>query len=354
MADPQFWRGKRVFITGHTGFKGAWLSLWLRSWGSEVGFYALPPVTEPSLSQSLGIDGDVADDVRDGTRLRQMLVRFAPDIVIHLAAQSLVPYGMTHPLETFEVNVLGTANLLEAAEASLSAKVALIVTSDKVYRNKAGSAPFQEDDALGGSDPYSASKAAAEQVVLGYRHAGRRPDLSLLVARAGNVLGGGDWASDRLAPDIIRAWQDRRPVVLRQPESTRPWQHVIDVLDGYLRLIERGWTKTFDRPAFNFGPAVSSGITASSQITARTLVERLQAKLPGSLGCEQGGALPAPEAGHLAIDSSHAYRELGWRTRLDFDTALSWTADWYKGFYNGAAVRELCLDQIRNHQALAQ
>ena len=253
MPDPAFWQGKRVWLTGHTGFKGAWLALWLQSLGADVHGFSSGPASEPSLYEVAdvgdGMAGDVRGDVRSKSEVRAAVARARPDVVIHMAAQALVRRGLTKPVETFTVNVTGTAKVLEAVRAEAEPRAVVVVTSDKCYRNDGGGTPFREDDPLGGEDPYSASKAAQEHVATAFRGLG----LPLATVRAGNVIGGGDWAPDRLVPDCMRAALAGEPVTLRAPGAVRPWQHVLCPLAGYLTVAR----KLFEGAAggaWNFGP----------------------------------------------------------------------------------------------------
>src|SRR5918999_2237777 len=258
MPDPAFWQGRRVWLTGHTGFKGAWLALWLQSLGAEVHGFSAGPVSEPSLYELAGVAsgmaGDVRGDVRSRSELRAAVARAQPDVVIHMAAQALVRRGFEHPAETFAINVNGTAKVLDAVRERAEPRAVVVVTSDKCYR---GEGPFREDDPLGGDDPYSASKAAQEHVAAAYRALG----LPIATVRAGNVIGGGDWAPDRLVADCMRAALSGEPVAVRAPESVRPWQHVLCPLDGYLAVAQR---LRAAEPDAARGEAPCSGSTAAA------------------------------------------------------------------------------------------
>src|SRR5215204_895576 len=255
MPDPAFWQGRRVWLTGHTGFKGAWLALWLQSLGAHVHGFSAGPVSEPSLHEVAdvgdGMAGEVRGDVRSRSELRAAVARAQPEVVIHMAAQALVHRGLARPVETFTINVGGTAKLLDVLRSEAAPRAVVVVTSDKCYRNDGSATPFREDDPLGGEDPYSASKAAQEHVASAFRALG----LPLATVRAGNVIGGGDWAADRLVADFMRAALAGEPVVLRAPDTVRPWQHVLGALDGYLTVAER--LVAGDAAAatsWNFGP----------------------------------------------------------------------------------------------------
>jgi CDP-glucose 4,6-dehydratase len=322
----QFWRGRRVWLSGHTGFKGAWLWLWLRTLGAELTGYALAPPTSPSL-WDLVSGGAVPrlDDVRDVARVRDSIERADPEIVFHLAAQSLVKESYREPLATYATNVLGTAAVLDACRGRKSLRCAVVVTSDKVYENSGSGRPFEEDDRLGGDDPYSNSKACAELVTHSYRVSFFGAGPPLATARAGNVIGGGDWSADRLIPDCVRALAAGKPVSLRYPEATRPWQHVLEPLSGYLKLAQMLALSPERAPrAVNFGP------DAASFCRVREVVEAFSARFEGRPGWERDASSHAPEAQALTLGSSRAARTLGWRPRLELQDALAWTADWYR------------------------
>lgn len=349
-----FWRGRRVLVTGHTGFKGAWLSLWLDKLGATVGGIALAPETSPSLHERLA-PWDVAfhtiADIRDSLTLRDHLLAFKPEIVIHMAAQALVRRSYEDPLGTFSTNVMGTANVLEAVRACSSVRTVLVVTSDKVYGESESGRPFVESDRLGGKDPYSSSKACTELVCQSYRASFFRDrDIRLATVRAGNVIGGGDWSDDRLVPDFIRALEKGCPILLRYPHAVRPWQHVLEPLGGYLDFAQALWA---DRDgalpdALNFGPAEESVATVS--------------ELAEALGAAQGVAdawRPAPgphphEAAALRLSSALARSSIGWRPRLSLRQAIQWTADWYRANRTGVNMRSFSLRQIAAYERAAE
>jgi len=350
--DINFWHSRKVFLTGHTGFKGSWMALWLLSMGADVCGYALDPPTDPSLYRLLDLDGQLKSiraDVRDLAALQSALCDFQPEIVIHMAAQPLVRLSYQSPVETYAVNVLGTAHLLEAVRNTPSVRSVVVVTSDKCYENQEWHWPYREHEPMGGHDPYSSSKGCAELVTAAYRrsffHSNGRAGHQVAVAsaRAGNVIGGGDWALDRLVPDIMRAWAAGEPVVIRNPEAVRPWQHVLEPLAGYLVLAER----LFDdgaafAEAWNFGPADSDARPV------RYLVSEL-ARLWGDAAAWQ---CVEPEQVHeahlLRLDSSKARAQLGWSPRWSLDRTLANTVEWYKAFYTGQDVRALTLNQIQS------
>ena len=339
--DAAFWRGKRVLLTGHTGFKGAWLSIWLHRLGAEVTGVALPPATRPSLFERAGVAGLVDDrrlDIRDAEQLGQLVDVCRPEIVLHLAAQALVRPSYARPLETFSTNVMGTANLLEAVRLQPSVRVVVAVTTDKVYRNREWAYPYREDDALGGHDPYSASKAAAEMVVASYRSAFlASAGTALASARAGNVIGGGDWSEDRLLPDAVRAWSAGRVLQVRHPGSVRPWQHVVEPLSAYLRLAEQLWATPTLAGAYNFGPATGEAVTVGR------LVQCAQAAF--GRGASALGTEPSAlhEAGALMVEIAKARTLLGICPQWPFGRAVQHTMDWYRGFADGVPARQLCM-----------
>jgi CDP-glucose 4,6-dehydratase len=340
MPDPAFWQGRSVWLTGHTGFKGAWLALWLQALGARVHGFSAGPVSEPSLYEVAGVAdgmaGDVRGDVRSKSEVRVAVARARPDVVIHMAAQSLVRRGLAKPVETFTVNVTGTAKVLEAVRAEAKPRAVVVVTSDKCYRNDGRGTPFREDDPLGGDDPYSASKAAQEHVAAAYRALG----LPLATVRAGNVIGGGDWAPDRLVADCMRAAFAGAPLAVRAPDSARPWQHVLCPLDGYLTVAERLYGGE-PGTAWNFGPADDDARSVA------WLVERVRERWPG--GLEVRAADPGAAQGEaplLRLDSSRARERLGWAPRWDLEAGLDATVAWYAAYRDGADMRAETLRQV--------
>lgn len=340
------WRDRRVFVTGHTGFMGGWLCTYLMTLGAEVHGYALMPPTKPSFfdATQLGdrLSGSTIGDVRDAGALDAAVQAARPEIIFHLAAQPLVRAAHADPTETFSTNVLGTVNLLEAARRLPEISAILVVTTDKVYQNNNWHWPYRESDALGGKEPYSASKAATEVVVAAYRDsyfAGRAVGVATI--RAGNIIGGGDWAANRLVPDAIRSFAEARPLVLRHPNATRPWQHVLDPLPGYLTLAER----LAERPdafscGWNFGPSIED---------CRP-VEEVAARLASAWG--DGASVevePADgifEEKFLALDSNKAAAELGWSARWRLAMAIDMAAHWYKAHAQGADLWTLTQQQV--------
>ena len=348
---PQFWRGKRVFITGHTGFKGAWLSLWLASLGAKVSGYSLPAPTDPSLFAASALAGRIETstiaDVRDAAAVRAAVARQDPEIVFHLAAQALVRRSFTDPAETYSTNLVGTVVLLEALRTAARPRVVVVVTSDKCYADDDPQAVHSENDRLGGSSPYAASKACAEMAVAAFRGAGgdAKSAPALSTARAGNVIGGGDWAEDRLVPDFARAAAAGSAATLRHPGAVRPWQHVLDPLEGYLRLAERSWDDKALAGAWNFAPDPDKCATVRD-------VARQAGVALGVTVLEQRDDR-VPEAQVLRVDPAKAQQRLGWRARLGVREAVDWTTDWYRRYLAGGDARALTLEQIERYQAVA-
>jgi CDP-glucose 4,6-dehydratase len=349
--DPSFWAGKRVLLTGHTGFKGAWLAFWLDRLGAKVVGIGLPPSTMPSLAQLADIERLVDShivDIRDSDELMRQTRSASPEIVLHLAAQALVRTSYMEPLLTFGTNVQGTANLLEAVRKTDSVRVVVAITTDKVYRNIEQFYPYRETDALGGHDPYSASKAAAEMVIASYRDAflGDR-GVAVASARAGNVIGGGDWSENRLIPDAVRAWSTGQPLTVRRPQAFRPWQHVLEPLAGYLVLAERLWAKPELAGAYNFGPPTQEAASVRDVVL-------LANRSYGSGEVVWGDGMEGPhEAGWLALETAKALHLLGVTPRWSLQTSVLRTMAWYRAQREGRAVRELCAEDIADYEANA-
>jgi CDP-glucose 4,6-dehydratase len=342
--DALFWRGKRVLLTGHTGFKGAWLALWLQRLGAEVIGIALPPATEPNLFALLGdkswVNSQICD-IRDAQLLKRLVTSARPDIVLHLAAQALVRASYQQPLETFGTNVMGTANLLEAVRCTDTVRVMVAVTTDKVYQNREWFYPYREDDALGGYDPYSASKAAAEIVVASYRASFlEAAGVAVASARAGNVIGGGDWSPDRLLPDAVRAWQDKTPLIIRNPGATRPWQHVLEPLAAYLALAEKLWVQPALAGAYNFGPAPHASASVKKVIELASCPNEYC-----TVSYEKNSDHPH-EANWLALETAKARTVLGVQPRWTLAQSVGRTMAWYRAQRAGADARALCLAEI--------
>jgi CDP-glucose 4,6-dehydratase len=351
------YNGTTVLVTGHTGFKGSWLSIWLKELGANVVGYSLDPPTSPNLFETAGLGGrmpSIHGDVRDLSALEAVVAAYEPRVVFHLAAQALVRRSYREPVSTYETNVLGTVHLLEACRRSASVSSIVVVTSDKCYDNDGQDHAFRETDSLGGRDPYSSSKGCAELVTQAYAKSffaeepGSTVHKSLASVRAGNVIGGGDWAEDRLVPDCVRALAAHQPIVLRNPDAVRPWQHVLEPLHGYLLLAARmeETPGAFSGP-WNFGP--DSGDFLSVSDVAEELV---RAWGEGTVRvCRDQSA---PEARILRLDSTKARKRLDWRPRQDLRTSLTQTVLWYKRFLTGADVLPLCREQIALYEEWMQ
>lgn len=347
------WSGRSVFLTGHTGFKGSWLSLWLQQLGARVHGYALDPPTEPAMYAVADVAAGMASDTRsnlaDLDALNAAMASAEPSVVFHLAAQPLVRESYRDPLGTIRTNVVGSAHVLEAVRQTPGVAAVVMVTTDKVYRNEGSPAPYRETDHLGGSDPYSASKAAAEIVTASYRSSFFGPSghpAQIATARAGNVIGGGDWGHERLVPDCLRATDEKTLLELRFPDAVRPWQHVLEPLSGYIRLAEALLQGDGERFAgsWNFGPDAADDATVGH--VARTLM--------ALAGNDAGIEVPARddafhEAATLRLDSSRARQELGWAPRWSLDDALERTIAWHSAWRAGADMCLATLDQIQSY-----
>lgn len=344
-SSAAFWCGKRVLLTGHTGFKGGWLALWLNRLGAHVAGVALPPAMDrPSLFEAAKII-DLTDsyfcDIRNAGTLAAIVRKSRPQIVFHLAAQPLVRLSYREPLQTFDTNVMGTANLLDALRGLTDVRVVLSVTTDKVYRNEEWSYPYRESDALGGHDPYSASKAAAELVAACYRDAFLKlQGVALATARAGNVIGGGDWSEDRLLPDAVRAWQSNCALDIRSPDAVRPWQHVLEPLAGYLRLAEALWERPELAGPYNFGPA------SQDTATVRDVVELARVAYGNGKVVYGQSDTSLHEAGLLALDTSRVRALLGVQARWSLAKSVAETMKWYRAIHDGGDARAMCEKQI--------
>jgi CDP-glucose 4,6-dehydratase len=337
-----FWHGRRVLVTGHTGFKGAWLTLWLASMGAEVTGVSNGVPTEPSLFAVAGVADDarsVDADVRDAARVHQAVKSSKADVVLHLAAQPFVRRSYEDPAHTWGVNVDGTVNVLEAVRRA-EVPVTVVVTSDKCYDNREQARPFVEDDPMGGHDPYSSSKGAAELAVDAWR---RSYGIRVATGRAGNVIGGGDWGEDRLIPDVMRAAAAGTPIPIRRPDAVRPWQHVLEPLSGYLLLAERLWDDAAFAEGWNFGPAPEDARPV------RWIADRITDLWPGDLTWDVDPGPHPHEAGFLALDSTKARERLGWAPSWDLDAALERIVEWHVAHRDGADLRALTLAHIRAH-----
>jgi len=352
MVTPATWRGRRVFITGHTGFKGSWLALWLAEMGAEVTGFALRPPTEPSLFEQARLNELVTDiygDVRDLAALEAALDGAQPEIVFHLAAQPLVRYSYDHPVETYATNVMGTVHLLDACRRVESVRGVVCITSDKCYDNREWVWPYRENDPMGGYDPYSSSKGAAELVIAAYRQSYFATGPAITSVRAGNVIGGGDWASDRLVPDIIRALMAGERPQIRAPQAVRPWQHVLEALNGYLLIAERllAGERSF-ADAWNFGPS-SDDVRPVSWIVEQMITA--WSADAGRAGWNNQSTDHRHEAHLLALDCAKARAALGWRPVLRLEQALSMIVDWHRDCANKGDARATTLSQISAYQA---
>lgn len=349
LPDPAFWRGRRVLLTGHTGFKGAWLALWLHGMGAQVTGLALAPDASTSLFEALKTDifvNSQIGDIRDIDLVKKVVRTSQPEIVLHLAAQALVRASYRDPLGTFSTNVMGTANLLEAIRGVASVKLALLVTTDKVYRNQEQLAAYPETAELGGHDPYSASKAAAELVIASYRAAFlAEQGVTIAVARAGNVIGGGDWSEDRLLPDAIRAWQRGDVLQIRRPDAVRPWQHVLEPLSAYLCLVQHAYAHPEAGAAWNFGPPDAHSVREVVEL-ARAVFGRGEIEFANEV-------LGPHEAGLLALDVTRAQRELGIVSRWDLASSVQRSVQWYRDYYDGGDARALCHRDLQAYLSLA-
>jgi CDP-glucose 4,6-dehydratase len=349
VVNHAFWHGKRVLVTGHTGFKGSWLALWLHRLGAEVHGCALPPPTSTNLFSVARVAdvlrSHVIADVRDGAAVLKAVRSTDPEIVFHLAAQPLVRQSYHEPVETYATNIMGTVNLLEAVRSCKAVRAVVNVTTDKCYDNREWVWGYREGEALGGSDPYASSKACAELVTAAYRASFlAQTGVAVATARAGNVIGGGDWADDRLVPDFFRAARAGRPLEVRHAGATRPWQHVLEPLSGYLVLAERLFSADAQfADAWNFGPVDEDAMPV------RELLDRLVSKVAGMRWSEtQASALH--EASYLKLDSSKARSLLGWRPRWRLEDALDRTVAWDHAWRSGNDMQEFCISQIEAHE----
>jgi len=362
MSDHAFsWRNKRVFLTGHTGFKGGWLALWLASKGAIVRGYALDPATDPNLftvaSVGFMVD-DIRGDIRDPAALESALRDFTPEVVFHMAAQPLVRASYDDPIGTYETNVIGTARVLDAVRRAPSVRAVIVVTTDKVYENHETLRPYVESDPLGGYDPYSSSKACAEIVAAAYRQSYfpvahlAEHKVALATARAGNVIGGGDWSSDRLVPDLIRGFLAGEPVPIRHPFAIRPWQHVLDPLHGYLRLAEKLLTPQRNQAA-KFATAYNFGPSDDDAKPVGWIVDKMTILWGDGASWFVDEQAHVHEAGTLKLDASRARNDLGWTPRLRLETALQWLIEWVRAWESGADMHAFTLAQIAAYEALA-
>ena len=347
--NPKFWQAKRVFLTGHTGFKGSWLSLWLQNLGAEVTGYALEAPTTPSLFNVAKVGHTMTSniaDIRDLAALKSAMLSVQPQIVIHMAAQPLVRYSYQNPVETYSTNVMGTVNLLDAVCCTQSVKSVVVVTTDKCYENKESLWGYREEEPMGGFDPYSNSKGCAELVTAAYRDSFlKQKGVAVATARAGNVIGGGDWAEDRLVPDILRAFEQKEPVLIRNPHATRPWQHVLEPLSGYLTLAEYLYE---DGQAYaggwNFGPNFDDARPV------QWIVENMVSSWGNGASWRIDGRVQPYEANHLQLDISKAKSLLTWHPRWPLQKALQVSVEWHKEWQSGSDMKATTLSQIEQYQ----
>jgi len=348
MIDASFWKSKKVFLTGHTGFKGSWLSLWLHSLGAEVQGYALAPETQPSLFIEADVGSKVASeigDIRNLKQLQQSMTEFNPDILIHMAAQPLVRLSYKEPIETYETNVMGTVKVLEVARSCPNLKAIVSVTTDKCYENKEWVWGYREDEAMGGYDPYSSSKGCAELVTSAYRRSFiQDKGVGLASARAGNVIGGGDWSGDRLIPDILKAFENKQPVTIRNPKSTRPWQHVLEPLSGYLVLVQKLYEQPNDyAEGWNFGPHEEDAKPVDWILNR--MVKQWGKGV--SWGLDKGNH--PHEAGFLKLDISKAKSRLQWQPTWHLNQTLERIINWHQAWLNKEDIQAKCLQEINEY-----
>jgi CDP-glucose 4,6-dehydratase len=347
MIDQEFWQGKRVFLTGHTGFKGSWLSLWLSSLGAEVKGYALNPPTSPSLFNEAKISSIIDSqigDIRDQNTLHESMTGFSPDILIHMAAQPLVRYSYEAPIETYEVNVIGTAKVLEVARSCPNLKAIINITTDKCYENDGRSEGYKENDPMGGHDPYSSSKGCSELVTSAYRRSFlQEQGVGLASVRAGNVIGGGDWADDRLIPDILKSFEKNEPVVIRNPKATRPWQHVLEPLSGYLILAQKLYKNQEEyAEGWNFGP------NEQDVKPVDWILDKMILKWPDASWKLDQNSSPH-EASFLKLDISKAKSKLGWSPVWELSYTLEKIVNWHQSWFNKESIQAVCLAEIEEY-----
>lgn len=356
--NPKFWKNKRVLITGHTGFKGSWMSLWLQKLEAKIIGYSLPPPTDPSFFEIGNLSKgmiSITGDVRDLEHLKEILAKYKPEIVIHMAAQTIVRYSYSNPVETYSTNVMGTVNLLEAVRQTSSVRVILNITSDKCYENNEWLYGYRENDRMGGQDPYSSSKGCAELITSAYRSSYfsekefQNHGVTIGSARAGNVIGGGDWALDRLIPDIMNAIMQKRPVVIRNPNSIRPWQHVLCPLEGYFLLVEKLWEQGPEfAEGWNFGPDVKDCKPVS------WIVKDLSRLWTEKIDWELDPNENPHEASYLFLDCGKSKRQIGWSPKLKLREALKLIVEWYQAYLQNYNMREFSESQISHYESMEQ
>lgn len=352
LPSQDFWRGKRVFLTGHTGFKGSWLSLWLQSLGVELHGLALAPPTQPNLYTEAHVGDGMSStigDICEADTVRTCMAAFRPEIVIHMAAQSLVRRSYIEPVETYATNVMGTVHVLEAARHVDSVRCILNITTDKCYENQEWPWGYRENEPMGGHDPYSSSKGCAELVSSAYRRSYfQSGDIALATARAGNVIGGGDWAADRLVPDILRAFESGHPAVIRNPDAIRPWQHVLEPLSGYMRLVQALYAdgQKFAE-GWNFGP------NDDDARPVRWIVERLAGTWGAGVSWQTDDGSHPHEANYLKLDTSKSRQRLAWHPRWGLAVTLDKITDWHKAWLSKQDMRSYCLNEILDYMGRA-
>jgi len=348
MVNQEFWENKRVYLTGHTGFKGSWLSLWLSSMGAEVKGYALKPETIPNLFEVANVSEKIQSeigDIRDLVQLRTSMQDFNPDILIHMAAQPLVRLSYKEPVDTYDTNVMGTVKVLEAARSCSNLKAIVSVTTDKCYENKEWIWGYREDEAMGGHDPYSSSKGCAELVTSAYRRSFmQEKGIGLASARSGNVIGGGDWSDDRLIPDILNAFENKQAVIIRNPKSTRPWQHVLEPLSGYLVLAQHLYNDPQDyAEGWNFGPKDEDAKPVD------WILDKMVDKWQGNASWQLDNDSHPHEAGFLKLDISKAKSKLNWQPTWQLEKTLERTIQWHQMWLNKVDMQHICLNEINDY-----
>ena len=350
-----FWKNKRVLVTGHTGFKGSWLSFWLNEMGAKVIGYSLEPETNPSLFNVLELEDDIISiygDIRDRNKLDKTIKEFKPDIIFHLAAQAIVSTSYLNPIETFEINIIGTANLFDLVRNTDFVKVVINVTSDKCYENKEQLWGYREVDPMGGYDPYSCSKGCSELITNSFRNSFfKKNNIMLASVRAGNVIGGGDWSDNRLLPDIIRGLNINKAIEIRNPYAIRPWQHVLEPISGYLALAQKLWDRDNEfAEGWNFGPE-ESNVMNVQELTNKVILSWNDKTIENEKYYFDN-SLKIYEAQILKLDSSKAKYKLGWKPKLDIKKTIDWTTGWYKRYYSQGNMKQFTLEQIKKYEQM--
>lgn len=355
MNKRNFWKNKRVLVTGHTGFKGSWLSFWLKEMGAKVIGYSLEPETNPSLFNVLELEDDIISiygDIRDRNKLDKTIKEFKPEIIFHLAAQAIVSTSYLNPIETFEINIIGTANLFDLVRNTNFVKVVINVTSDKCYENKEQLWGYREVDPMGGYDPYSCSKGCSELITNSFRNSFfKKNNIMLASVRAGNVIGGGDWSDNRLLPDIIRGLNINKAIEIRNPYAIRPWQHVLEPISGYLALAQKLWDRDNEfAEGWNFGPE-ESNVMNVQELTNKVILSWNDKTIENEKYYFDN-SLKIYEAQILKLDSSKAKYKLGWKPKLDINKTIDWTTGWYKKYYSEGNMKQFTLEQIKKYEQM--